>query len=146
MKKHFLSFILLALTLGWSANALATTTIYVKRADATNLVIQYDSNSGWIDYYNDLTKVVKQCDAGWFMYTTSDQMTNAIHIRRKNNEKDWNLSNEQSNISDKTTYWILNDNGDIDYTPSSATQYNTDCGSTPPTPSDPCANCKTITK
>lgn len=163
MKKHFLSFILLALTLGWSANAWAYTTdgsTYVEFINGDVITFDFSAvncNDAGVDRVDvGLTKI------GSAPYQTATlTFTSTIRCTTSNNrlQVHWQLPQDQGYS------WK---HGDVEWTeigtanfpfPTDNSQltiivtldaqgktlYTWSTGS-PPTPSGPCANCKKITK
>lgn len=173
MKKHFLSFILLALTLGWSANAWAEFTIKkgVYYVDLTGITM---ASNAKVEIFNDYASALE--------LTSSSCNTNVVQNGGTGNKNFYCKSGQSwpdyfvveltsdTKIDDEGRSFVqIYDNGsnnlgwkrynEATYTDGNncvklttsgyswATISAPSCGGdTPPTPSGPCSNCKTITK
>lgn len=170
MKKHFLSFILLALTLGFSANAWAYSISNGSVTFAKDEVITLDfsgvTDFGKFQTYNEKIPVspLESSNASFTITFSSEKTLSSgnevFHWRHETNGNEWQhnniewfkLTSSGSSATDgipcpdQTGYTILKitDGG----TAHSACTFTWSTGSTPtpPSPSDPCANCKKITK
>ena len=164
MKKHFLSFILLALTLGWSANVLAGGTVYFKNTLGWSkvYVIIFNKNAWKPDSEHNSPRVYPKTagvDNGNYGEMTLegdniykfDYSTNKQWIAFTSSDMhDWNDFNKNAACyrSDfNTSSPLFTPNTTESSTDNETKYYNNGSWSTstPPAP-DPCANCKTITK
>lgn len=160
MKKHFLSFILLALTLGWSANAMAGGTVYFKNTLGwSNIYVSFFTQDVWNatnknvenprDYCGDngeMTLVAGTTDVYSFNYTTS-YVTICFMSKDMHDWGDFSggsacyrgdFSASKPMFTPETT--MSHDSKTKYYNNGSWTTY------APTPPSDPCPNCQTITK
>ncbi len=146
MKKHFLSFILLALTLGWSANAVAEHGDY-------NYYVRGGMNS-----WGTTDKMTSQGNNQYTVTISLEAQSYGFKVSNNNWDNDctYGKPDNGSNVVVGTAYTMKDSGSDMNISISEAGDYlftfiksgtaNKSTILIEKAASDPCANCKKITK